>query len=251
MTEAQEAAHLRARYHYSVLRDDAQVMVELHWAFARRYWGLALDMAHVQERCITTSLTGTAVRTLSAEDLLLILTVHGAKHYWPRLGWICDVAALLHRQPALDWEQVIAQARALGVRRILWLGLLLAHNVCGATLPPRVQQLLQADLHAGLLATQISQRLFARQNSHSIDRQQHDFYFHMRERRRERVLYLFYQLRQYGRQAFTPTATEHALLPSSLAYLRPLLRLLRVAGKYGWRAPRHLLFLLWHGIRSQ
>jgi hypothetical protein len=251
MTEAQEAAHLRARYHYNVLREDAQVMVELHWAFARRYWGLALDMGHVQERCVTTSLTGTAVRTLSAEDLVLVLTVHGAKHAWPRLGWIHDVAAVLHRQPALDWEQVSAQAHALGVRRILWLGLRLAHQVCGAPLPLSVWQRLQADPHAGLLAAQVSQRLFAQQNSHSTDHQQHAFYLHLRERRRERVWYLLDQLRHYGRQACTPTATEHALLPSSLAYLRPLLRLLRVAGKYGWRAPRYLLSLLWHGIRSQ
>jgi hypothetical protein len=251
MTEAQEAAHLRARYHYNMLRDDAQVMVELHWAFARRYWGFALDMAHVQERCVTTSLTGTALRTLAAEDLLLILTVHGAKHSWPRLGWIYDVAALLRRHHALDWEQVIAHASSLGVRRILWLGLLLAQNVCGATLPHRVQQRLQAEPHAGLLAKQVSQRLFSQQNNHCIDRQQHDFYLHMRERRQERILYLLYQLRQYGRQAFTTTATEQALLPSYLAYLHPLLRPLRIAGKYGWRAPRHLLSLLWHGIRSQ
>jgi hypothetical protein len=59
MTDSQEAAHLRARYHYNVLHDDGQVMVEIHWAFARRYWSLALDMTHVQERCTTVSLVGT------------------------------------------------------------------------------------------------------------------------------------------------------------------------------------------------
>src|SRR3712207_8653927 len=38
---------------------------------------------------------------------LLILCVHGTKHIWGRLSWICDVAELLRTQPDMDWEYVL------------------------------------------------------------------------------------------------------------------------------------------------
>jgi hypothetical protein len=250
MTGSQEATHLRARYHYNVLRDDGQVMVEIHWAFARRYWGIALEMAHVQERCIPVSLLGTPLRTLAPEDLLLILAIHGAKHYWPRLGWICDVAEVLRVYPGLDWDQVLAHASALGTRRILGLSLRLAQDLYSATLPDEMVQQLQTDPAVGVLAAQVRQHLFAQPGYQLSPRERQVFYFRLRERRRERIAYLCYQLRQYGRQALTPTAAERALLPLHLTCLLPLLRPLRVVWKYGWRAPHHLLQLLWQGIRS-
>ena len=250
MTDVQEAAHLHARYHYNVLRDDGQVMVEIHWAFARRYWGVALDMAYVQERCTTVSLVGTPLRTLAPEDLLLILTVHGAKHYWPRLGWICDVAEVLRVYQRLDWGLLMAHASTLGIRRILWLGLRLAQDLHGATLPGEVVRQLQSDPTVGGLAAQVRQHLFSQTGQHLSTQEKQAFYLRLRERRRERVAYLCYELRQYGRQALTPTAADRALLPSRLAVFLPLLRPLRVACRYGWRVPNHLLHLLWHGIRS-
>jgi hypothetical protein len=250
MTGSQEAAHLHARYHYNVLRDDGQVMVEIHWAFSRRYWGLALRMEHVQERCTLVSLMGTPLRTLAPEDLLLILAIHGAKHYWPRLGWICDVAEVLRVYPGLDWGQVMAHASALGARRILWLGLCLAQDLLGATLPGEVIQQIHTDPSVGVLAAQVHQCLFSQDGHQLPARERQVFYLRLRERRRERLAYLHYQLRQYGRQALTPTAAERALLPSCLAFLLPLLHPLRVACKYGWRVPQRLAHLLWHGMRS-
>src|SRR5207253_975904 len=68
--------------------------------------------------------------------LLLILCVHGANHCWLRLNWLCDVAELLRRNPALDWPALAAEAERWGCRRILTLGLLLAHDLLDAPLPP-------------------------------------------------------------------------------------------------------------------
>jgi hypothetical protein len=159
MTTAQEAAHLRARYHLNVLREDGQGMVELYWACARRYWRVALDMAQIQARCTTVVLAGAPVRTLAPEDLLLVLAVHGAKHYWPRLGWMCDVAELLRLHPTLEWDHVQARARSLGVQRLLWLSLRLAQHLLGAPLPDPVAWQMHRDPYVDALAAQVRAHL--------------------------------------------------------------------------------------------
>ena len=85
----------RLRKVYELVRADGQILVELHWAITSWTFFFPLHAARLWERLETASLLETPVRSLAREDLLLLLCVHGAKHHWSRLGWICDVAALL------------------------------------------------------------------------------------------------------------------------------------------------------------
>src|SRR5207244_1068830 len=119
---------------------------------------------------ISLPLGGTLVRTLSAEHLLLVLCAHGAKHCWERLGWICDVAELLRRTPALDLSGMLAQARSLGVERIMLLGLRLAAELLDVPLPEDVACRARDDRVVGALAAQVRATLFRRMptgSSHS------------------------------------------------------------------------------------
>jgi hypothetical protein len=77
------------------------------------------------------------VRTLRAEDLLLVLSVHAAKHVWAQLSWLCDIAQLVNSQ-RLDWNAIQCEAKRLGIERILSLNLLLAHKLLGSPLPPAI-----------------------------------------------------------------------------------------------------------------
>ena len=149
------------------------------------------------ERLETVSLADTPVRTLAPEDLLLILCVHGAKHYWSRLGWICDIAALLHIPRRLKWELILAQARRLGGIRMLLLGILLAHELLGTPLPEAIQPQLQADPVLPRLAVQVRARLFSDADHLLSAIDQPSFYLGLRERLRDRArcgLYLVYHM---------------------------------------------------------
>jgi hypothetical protein len=79
------------------------------------------------------------------EDVRLFLCLHGFKHGWERVGWIGDVAELLHVHQRMDWGGVLIKAEASGSGRILWLGLLLADDLLGAALPAGIAQRLQTD----------------------------------------------------------------------------------------------------------
>ena len=104
---------------------------------------------------------------MAPEDLLLILCVHGAKHYWSKLGWICDVAELLRVHPGLKWTALLLQAKQLGGRRILFLGLFLAHVLLGAGLPEEVWKEINADPVVPWLAAKVQTRLFAEHHAHA------------------------------------------------------------------------------------
>ncbi len=95
------------------------------------------------------------VRTLALPDLLLILCVHGAKHLWERLLWLCDVAQLLDHAPDLDWDAVLRGAKARGIERMTALGLSLTRDVMGVVLPREVEEWLSTQPQALRLASRL------------------------------------------------------------------------------------------------
>jgi len=56
-----------------------------------------LDFDKMSRRFITVEIAGRKIRTFSVEDTLVMLCVHGTKHFWDRLAWIVDVAEPHHR----------------------------------------------------------------------------------------------------------------------------------------------------------
>ncbi len=104
---------LENHYHWSFARKDS-ILVELHWDLAPAAAGVKMDVPGILERSVAP-LDGSArkFRVPSAEDHLLILAVHTARHQLmvPLRSYL-DVAALLSAHPTLDWD--VAWARAEG-----------------------------------------------------------------------------------------------------------------------------------------
>jgi hypothetical protein len=136
-----------------------QATVELHWRVTPRYVfpaGAEPLWANLQP----VSVAGVTLYSFAPEQLLWFLCVHGAKHCWGRLNWICDLAELLRICPDLNWAQVISQADKLGIERRVCLGLRLANLLLDTPLPPELEAKIQATPQVSLLATQVVDRLF-------------------------------------------------------------------------------------------
>lgn len=116
---------------------DGVAMLDLHWRVLPDYAGFP-DCDELWARARTVDLRGRTVCTLGTEDLLLFLCVHGAKHGWPLLGWICDLAGIIDRSQAIDWDALIARADATRNRPSLMLGMSLAHHLMGTPMPPAI-----------------------------------------------------------------------------------------------------------------
>ena len=79
--------------------------------------------------------------------------------YLPPSGVRDGVAELVRVHQALDWEALLAQARALHCQRILGLGLYLANDLLGAELPAPVLGQVRADPATRALGRQVREQL--------------------------------------------------------------------------------------------
>ena len=151
----------RAFHYEMVYTADSSTKVDLHWALMPGFWALPEQVEEVWTRLLALPVAGGSVTTLSHEDTLLLLCAHGAKHMWQSLGWICDVVALLHAVPELDWDAIFERAEKFRVKRALGLGLHLANKLLGAGLPNGVLNHIQEDNETQKLAAAVCKGLFA------------------------------------------------------------------------------------------
>jgi hypothetical protein len=156
LNAAQEAAFLRAQSAYALTRPSGRdVLIELHWRFFETYFSASLISEELWHRAVPVSLLGRDVLSLRPEDLLLMLCMHGTKHGWQRLSWVCDVAWLLSVCRELGWPAVQSRAGEVGGLRMLHLGLRLAQDLLQAPLPRDVAASAQADVAAIALARRV------------------------------------------------------------------------------------------------
>ena len=143
---------------YAFTQLATKLLVELHTEKTFRYYPQPLSIEKVLRRKAIVRLGEQEVPALSVEDELLLISIHGAKHFWERLLWIADVAALITHN-SIDWDRAAAIARAVDAQRMFRLALLLAKSVAGATLPASIQIDAESDPGAIRMARQIAERI--------------------------------------------------------------------------------------------
>ncbi len=148
-----DAGKIPGQYLFS--KPDSKLLVELHNDFTLRYFPRPLPIEDFFARQVRVRLDGYETPALAVEDELVLICIHGAKHFWERLAWIADVAALVSRQTSIDWERAAASARAVGAEHLLNTGLRLAADVLHAPLPPKVAALVRKDAVAAKLVARI------------------------------------------------------------------------------------------------
>lgn len=159
---AGDEARFLARFHpgqYAFVSHTKPPQVELHTENTLRYIPVPLDWEGLTRRFTQVSFGGRHVRTFSVEDTLVLLSVHGTKHFWDRLSWICDIAELVQCPRGVDWELGQELARRAGCRRMWLLALFLANRLLDAPLPALVQAWVDADSEVERLGCQIRSRL--------------------------------------------------------------------------------------------
>ena len=203
-------------------RGDA-LNVDLHWGLASHYFQVALDPAGLWDRRVTVALEGgLPVETFSPEDTLLHVCLHGTKHNWRRLSYVCDVAEVLRAHPALDVDALLARAASSGCERMVHLGVAAAGQLLGAPVPAVFDRSPadRPELHA--LVRAIEDELFR------APRLARTLALHVRarDRRRDALGTVLYR----AHQAVQPSQTDRdwVRIPHSLAFLYYAVRPVRL-----------------------
>jgi len=140
---------------YLFKRPGTRQLVELHTEKTFRYYPHPMRIGDLFARQRRVSLDGREVPALSLEDEFVLNCIHGAKHFWERLMWPADVAAIVARHPEMNWERVQQAARDVGAERMIRVALLLGEGLLGAPVPAAMNSSAQADATAKELVRQI------------------------------------------------------------------------------------------------
>ena len=219
---AQQEVLLRTQHNMQFARDNRRLIVELHWEVAPHLFASSVSVEELWQDVITIDINGTRVRTLSPDDLLFSLCVHGSRHLWERLSWICDVAELLARH-TFDWTRLLERAANADSERMFLLGLFLAEKLLDARLPPEVKQRCNADERLESLADNVVEHLF-NGTTHVPATSREIFKYNIRVRKTlsARARYLVY--------AFRPTDSDlgSRSFPAALNFVYYLIRPIRL-----------------------
>ena len=151
--EAIDAGRIPGQYLFS--KADSNLIVELHNDSTLRYFPRPLPIEDFFARQICVHVDSRDIFASSVEDELVLICVHGAKHFWERLSWIADVAGLVSRQANIDWEHAAASARTVRAEHLLHAGLQLAEGVLGVKLPEPIESRAREDASAAKLAARV------------------------------------------------------------------------------------------------
>jgi hypothetical protein len=202
------------------------ISVELHWQFSPRRFVSSLAAEDVWNSIEPTTILGRQVWSFSAQDLFLFLAVHGGKHSWSSLKWLCDLAEFLRSHPELDWPRLVTRAEALGAGRTCRLGIYLATELLQAPMPPEVASAVKDDAQVEHLAEEVRLRIEDARSVDAIEGQ--IFNLRLKERLRDKIRYVFLQCTQYSgeEERFLP-------LPSTLSFMYFLVRPIWLLRRYG------------------
>lgn len=200
------------------------VTVDVHWNIAPKYLGIGVDTNAWRGRLQPIEIGQKQMLTLSQEDLLLVLSIHGFTHNWERLGWISDVAGLIERNTT-NWELLLRNARRLGLHRILSVALLLASKLLATRIPAAALTAIERDANAVELANQYSQNILAPADGRPFESTL--IHLRMRERPYDKIL-------GGVRLLVTPRAFDWLSLsiPGRLWFLYYLVRPVRLVWKH-------------------
>jgi hypothetical protein len=160
--------------------------------------------------------------------------MHGARHGFERLNWICDLYELIKTEKRIDWKAVSRHAKNYGCGKTVELGLMLVQDFFGVQ--PDYPEWEKIETYEVLkkAAAQIRQKLFAEKfNTTGIG----DWYLYhlmLKEKKTDRLKLHLHYLFWYLKLTLKPNAMDKSIfhLPAAFYPLYYILRPARLLFNY-------------------
>jgi hypothetical protein len=216
------------------ISDDDSPPLELHWKLSGSHFSLPIEHERLLARAETITVGGRRIQTLSFNDLLIYLCLHGSRHSWERLGWISDINELIESNKEIDWKTLVDEAERLGCRNVLRFGMYLVHEFFGKEFPIRDWKAVKNDPTFRELGESIRTNLFSDDGSTWSINDRYLYHLQLKEKPLDKLkLHLHYML-WYLRIIFTPNGSDTSIvnLPRPLVSLYYILRPTRLFYTY-------------------
>ncbi len=143
------------------------------------------------------------------------------------MEWVCDIDRTVRANPDLDWELLLKEAEMLGIKRMLYLGLELAHLLFALELPRIMHEEIMSDNEIPELIAKVIEVNFSSTTHTGKSYGSFGLLWQMRERLPDRLRFAW-------RALFAPKFDDYVFvqLPQPLTFLYPLVRPYRLMTKY-------------------
>ncbi|MCH8163870.1 MAG: nucleotidyltransferase family protein, partial [Proteobacteria bacterium] len=132
----QNHTYLKVAKDFSMVSESGGVLTELHWRLFEKKFNILIP-ENIKGELQSVSINNYSIKTFPTNLLLVYLCLHGSKHGWERIIWICDIDRLL-RSSRIDWRKAIDIAEASHSNRSFYLGLDLCNSFLQTPLPDSV-----------------------------------------------------------------------------------------------------------------
>ena len=241
-----ESLYFRSKCECAFQNKERGSIVEIHWTPVPTYFA---DIGHIQQyldRIEKDIIGSTKISTFCPEDLLIVLSVHGARHLWHSLKWICDLDRVIRINPELDWEAIVDIAKKCSISRMVYSGLLLASSLLYSPIPEHILVKCNNDPKTKTLATLFDSQLFLTSRKYGEGFWTNRIRTKLLERRRDKIRYTLGMIFRLSEDDVTWIKLPQWCYPSYY-----LLRPVNLTRRYGQRLYHKFKTLIFSGNLSK
>jgi hypothetical protein len=134
--------------------------VELQWAIGSRAHVVPRGVGGLIQRSTIVDVAGRSLPSLSANDQVLVLAVHGSIHLWSRLAWVSDFVAST-RLDGIDLNGCLHVAEGIRCRKMLLLAVAVAESVLAVRVDERACEMARVEPDVQALTGRVRSSLLA------------------------------------------------------------------------------------------
>jgi hypothetical protein len=219
--DKQIKTYLKKENFFHLANKTGTVNIDLHWEMTGRYSLKPIYYEDLEDHFKQIDISGKKIPTLSIEDILIHLCIHGTSHCWEKLEMICAIAEIIKSKEIKNWDIVIEKTLLLKCKKMVFVGLLLAEQLFEANLPNNIKAQIDKDNNIHTLTKKIINKIMNQTPAFtkSLSWRFSSIHFSVRDNLLDRVRYAI-------RLFFQPTIREWDKypLPNSFLFLYYCLR---------------------------
>ena len=188
----QQDYYINSHYYYlNFFRTDHKVIVDLHWATSDSNYSFSRGMEYYSRKLENIDFFNKQISVLRKEDLLLLLCIHGCKHQWVELKWVCDIAELVESKDDMDFKYLIEESRALNCTKMFHFALQSANQIYDCVRDSYMNEILKYMKSYGHRKEQAYGMIFSRRNKKNNKFKGLFFFPKLMDNKKDRFLYFY------------------------------------------------------------
>lgn len=133
-------------------------ILEIHWNIQGPHVYLPTEHNFLYKDLEIVKINNFKIFSFNPENLILILSLHSAKHNWEYLSLLCDISTLIESQN-INWDNILEKAEKLFIKRIFAINILLIKDLLNLKIPENVLINLFSDTYSLKIVNNLKKKI--------------------------------------------------------------------------------------------